>query len=134
MAVPNTTNFTLQDVIDELPNSQDDLLECFAESNDASFDSAYKGSKNQLLNFRNYDHFRGFGTKQQTVGYSTSSASSACNATQFVFFIEYGKTWANTTKIWSNFEATVFAPSRWYSDGTRARYWNGSSFTSTSFC
>ena len=134
MAVPNNASFSMLDVINEIPGAQNDLVECFAESVDGGFDPAYKGSKNQLLNFRNYDHFKGFGTKQETVGYSTSSASLACNATQFVFFIEYGRTWANTTKIWSNFEGTVLAPARWYSDGSRARYWNGSSFTSISFC
>lgn len=56
MSVPNTNNFSLQDVIDEINPSSNDLATCFAEAIDSGFDSAYEGSKNSLLNFRNYTH------------------------------------------------------------------------------
>lgn len=56
MSVPNTNNFSLQDVIDEINPSSNDLATCFAEAIDSGFDSAYEGSKNSLLNFRNYSH------------------------------------------------------------------------------
>lgn len=51
-SVPNTTTFTLQDVIDVVGGTS--LTAAFANSTDAYFDASYKGSKNQLLNFRNY--------------------------------------------------------------------------------
>lgn len=60
MAVPNEDNFSLQDVRDEIENNGGalsiGLLECFANAKDVGFDSRYKGDKNNLLNFRNYQH------------------------------------------------------------------------------
>lgn len=53
MGVPNTTTFTLQNVVDEIDND-DNLVGCFNDANANYFDSSYEGSKNQLLNFRNY--------------------------------------------------------------------------------
>ena len=54
MAVPDTTTFTLQNVVDEVNPTTDDLVDCFADAVASKFDSSYEGSKNQLLNFRNY--------------------------------------------------------------------------------
>lgn len=54
MAVPNTNTFSLQDVVDEVNPTTDDLVDCFADAVASKFDPAYSGSKNQLLNFRNY--------------------------------------------------------------------------------
>jgi hypothetical protein len=57
MSVPNTTTFTLQDVVDEINPTTDDLVDCFADANSDLFDSTYEGSKNGLLNFRNYNAY-----------------------------------------------------------------------------
>ena len=54
MAVPDTTTFTLQDVVTEVNPTTDDLVDCFADAVSSKFDSNYSGSKNSLLNFRNY--------------------------------------------------------------------------------
>ena len=54
MAVPNTDTFTLQNVVDEVGPTTDDLVDCFSDAVAADFDSSYSGSKNKLLNFRNY--------------------------------------------------------------------------------
>ena len=54
MAVPDTTTFTLQDVVTEVNPTTDDLVDCFADAVASKFDSNYSGSKNSLLNFRNY--------------------------------------------------------------------------------
>lgn len=51
-SVPNTTTFTLQDVINVVGGTS--LGAAFTNSVDAYFDSTYNGSKNNLLNFRNY--------------------------------------------------------------------------------
>jgi len=56
-SVPNTTTFSLQDVIDVVNPTTYDLLDCFADVNAAYFDATY-GSKTMspktLLGFRNY--------------------------------------------------------------------------------
>lgn len=54
MGVPNTTTFSLQDVVDEVNPTTDDLQDCFNDANSDYFDSTYSGSKNSLYNFRNY--------------------------------------------------------------------------------
>ncbi len=56
MAVPNTNTFSLSDVITEIGGVTDSLADCFSNANSAGFDPAYSGSKNSLLNFRNYKH------------------------------------------------------------------------------
>ena len=58
MGVPDTTTFTLQDVVDVVNPTTDDLVDCFSDAFTLKFDSNYSGSKDQLLNFRNYDNFR----------------------------------------------------------------------------
>lgn len=54
MGVPNTNSFTLQNVVDVIDND-DNLVGCFNDAVASKFDSNYSGSKNNLLNFRNYD-------------------------------------------------------------------------------
>ena len=58
MGVPDTTTFTLQNVVDVVNPTTDDLVDCFSDAFTLKFDSNYSGSKDQLLNFRNYDNFR----------------------------------------------------------------------------
>lgn len=56
MAVPNTTTFSLQDVINELGiTSNKSLSNCFTLAIDGLFDSSYKQSKTELDDFRNYN-------------------------------------------------------------------------------
>jgi hypothetical protein len=52
--VPNTTTFTLQDVVDEVNPTTDDLQDCFSDAIADYFNPTYEGSKNSLLNFRDY--------------------------------------------------------------------------------
>lgn len=54
MGVPNTTTFSLQDVVDEINPTTDDLVDSFADAVANKFDSSYSESKDELLNFRNY--------------------------------------------------------------------------------
>ncbi len=54
MPIPNTDSFSLQDVVDEINPTTDDLVDCFADADANLFDPLYEGSKNSLLNFRNY--------------------------------------------------------------------------------
>jgi hypothetical protein len=55
MAVPDTSTFDLQTVVNVVNPTTDDLIDSFADAVASKFDSTYSGSKNQLLNFRNYD-------------------------------------------------------------------------------
>jgi hypothetical protein len=54
MAVPDTSTFSLQDVVDEITPSSNTLQTCYDESIDVNFDASYMGDKNRLSNFRNY--------------------------------------------------------------------------------
>lgn len=53
-SVPNTTTFSLQDVVNVVNPTTDDLNDCFADANSDYFNDSYSGSKNSLLNFRDY--------------------------------------------------------------------------------
>lgn len=52
--VPDTNTFSLQDVVDIIPGVQTSLQDCFDDALADLFDPAYEGSKDALLNFRNY--------------------------------------------------------------------------------
>ena len=54
MSVPDTDTFSQQNVVDEVNPTTDDLVDCFSDAVAIKFDPAYEGSKNGLLNFRNY--------------------------------------------------------------------------------
>jgi len=75
MGVPNTTTFTLQNVVDVIDND-DNLVGCFNDAVASKFDSDYEGSKNQLLNFRNYD-----GVTLIAVTMSSGTSKDVCNET-----------------------------------------------------
>lgn len=55
MAVPDTDTFSLNDVVLEVLPTTDDLVDCFADAEAIKFDPSHEGSKNNLLNFRNYN-------------------------------------------------------------------------------
>ena len=85
MGVPNTNTFTLQNVVDVVNPTSNDLADCFADAISNNFDATYSGSKNSLLNFRNYhtattETFNFTTTKNGVVGigvadYGTGSLS-----------------------------------------------------------
>ena len=59
MGVPNTTTFSMQDVADFIdpPTSTPSLSQLITDANSENpslWDPTYSGSKNSLLNFRNY--------------------------------------------------------------------------------
>lgn len=51
--VPNNSTFALSDVVAVVGGS--DLVAAFANASAGGFDGTYSGSKNSLLNFRNYN-------------------------------------------------------------------------------
>jgi hypothetical protein len=56
--VPNTDTFTLQDVVDAVNPTTDDLFDCFADAIFLRFDPNYNhdlyAPPNSMLRFRNY--------------------------------------------------------------------------------
>jgi hypothetical protein len=60
MAVPNTSTFTLQQVVNEVSPTSNSLTGCFASANSKGFVSSYVGSKDRLSNFRGYSHKGGY--------------------------------------------------------------------------
>ena len=82
--VPNTTTFSLADVVAVVGGSS--LVAAFSNAMDVSFDPTYKGSKNNLLNFRNYNTSRGMtlsispsGTHAGTGSFTLSITATAGN-------------------------------------------------------
>jgi len=54
-SVPDTTDFSLADVVAAVLPSSNDLVECFDDAVDGAFDSSYgPGDESNLLQFRNY--------------------------------------------------------------------------------
>ena len=74
MSVPDTTTFTLQDVVTEVNPTTDDLVDCFSDADTSYFNPTYEGSKNQLLNFRDYGSQNAFTAFLS----NTSSPRDAC--------------------------------------------------------
>tara|TARA_R110002020_G_scaffold100855_1_gene238037 strand:+ start:6110 stop:7129 length:1020 start_codon:yes stop_codon:yes gene_type:complete len=55
MAVPDTTTFSLQDVVDEINPTTDDLNDCVSDATTGSYDTNYfTAPATSLLEFRNY--------------------------------------------------------------------------------
>lgn len=91
--VPNTTTFSLQDVIDEVNLTTDDLQDCFNDANASYFNPTYSGSKNSLLNFRDY------GVHNATLNtYSLASQVTECDTT--INITDYSSADLACSKLW----------------------------------
>lgn len=60
MAVPNTSTFTLQDVVNEINPSSNSLTGCFAAAIKEGWAISYMGGRDRLSNFRGYNHTPGY--------------------------------------------------------------------------
>jgi murein DD-endopeptidase MepM/ murein hydrolase activator NlpD len=114
MAVPDTNTFTLQNVVTEVNPTTDDLVDCFADAVANKFDSNYSGSKNSLLNFRNYGAVT-ITTFHLTV--NTPKSSFACYGT--ADNVAYHNGGANTIAavgdtVYSNSAGTITYPAGTY--------------------
>lgn len=133
MAVPDTNTFSFNDVKSNVTGSPDDLVQAFANATPALFDPAYSGSKDSLLNFRNYD-----AATPTTVALSFRvSAELACEmapGTVSNYYV-YGS-FNSSDRLYTNSSATVYATSGMYSDGFTYRYWDRDleQYTDTGLC
>ena len=126
MAVPNTTTFTLQNVVDEVNPTTDDLVDCFADATSSSFDSNYSGSKNNLLNFRNY-------WGEQYWDYAAGTQSTLTNICSLslteIIYQQHPTVQAFdfNDPIYSDTSGTL-APAGWWKVSVLYRYWTGSAW------
>jgi hypothetical protein len=98
--VPNTNTFTLQDVTNEIygnTNSGKNLVDCFADANPVGFDSSYEGSKNSLLNFRNYNNIT-----YQTYSFTTTKNGVVTIFVQNVINDYLDVNWTSTGSVVSS--------------------------------
>lgn len=103
MGVPNTTSFSLLDVVNEVSPSSNDLQTCFDEANPNYFDDEYYLFGTKLLEFRNYGEdnyitisasptsvsFDKYGTVSQTIIVTTTPTSSD-------FYVYSKPSWVNS--------------------------------------
>ena len=129
MAVPNTTTFSLQDVVNEINPTSDDLVDCIADANSSGFDSNYYSSPaTSLLEFRNYVQTIGF--KAYTVAFGSNS-NGACSDSSHLTVYQYSNTFNFTDPIYLNSGGTYFASANWYMFEYASRAWNGSQWLGT---
>ncbi len=133
MAVPNTTTFTLQNVVNEVNPTTDDLVDCFADATNSSFDSNYSGDKNNLLNFRNYggEQYWDYAAGTQ----STSTNICSLSSTEIIYQQHPTvQAFDFNDPIYSDTSGTL-APAGWWKVSILYRYWTGSAWAgSTSSC
>ena len=67
-----TYPFSLQDVVDIVNPTTDDLIDCFSDADQNLFDPEYVGNKDNLANFRNY----GCGILNLTAGNASCSTTT----------------------------------------------------------
>ena len=86
MGVPNTTTFTLQNVVDVVNPTTDDLVDSFADAVAGDFDSSYgPGDETNLLQFRNYDS-----TGLTSFVGSVASSNNICSQTMNITYYHNG--------------------------------------------
>jgi hypothetical protein len=74
--VPDNTTFNLDTVVKVVNPTTDDLQDCFNDANASLFDPTYSGSKNSLLNFRNYGAASVFPEYVSNGGIASSNTTS----------------------------------------------------------
>lgn len=90
MAVPNTDTFSLQDVVDEINPTTGSLDDCFVDAIASSFNSTYSGSKNSLLNFRNYGNTETLTAFQMTTQKYYNEANIDCGDSTYTTYYHNG--------------------------------------------
>ena len=84
-SVPNTTTFSLQNVVDVVNPTTDDLVDCFSDANATYFNATYEGSKNSLLNFRDYGPHNSCPVIQSGSGFFSSTSTTITVNTPAVY-------------------------------------------------
>ena len=141
MGVPDTNTFTLQNVVDEINPTTDDLVDCFNDATASYFDSSYEGSKNQLLNFRNYGSGNALSPFQGSFGQTDPKFLCSQSINTNYWHNGSGSTPTIGDIVYTNATGTSTFGSNWllsnYSFGLYLGFGGGSSageITSTGLC
>ena len=121
MGVPNTTTFTLQNVVDVVNPTTDDLEACFDDAVAGDFDSSYgPGDESNLLQFRNY----GAGSLTSFLG-SVWTTGNLCGQTMNTTYYHNG---SGTNPVVGDIVYTDSGGTSPYQyDGIRGNFGNGGS-------
>ena len=121
MGVPDTTTFTLQDVVDVVNPTTDDLEACFDDAVAGDFDSSYgPGDESNLLQFRNY----GAGSLTSFLG-SVWTTGNLCGQTMNITYYHNG---SGTNPVVGDIVYTDSGGTSPYQyDGIRGNFGNGGS-------
>jgi hypothetical protein len=132
MAVPNTATFSATDVQTNIGGGHTGLVALFANAIDDFFDPTYSGSKNSLLNFRNYGNIDTDLIPLGT-GIDGSAACSDFSASPEDYYVPNGTNLITADSLYILVSGNYYlAPSNWYSDGARRREWTGTEFVGSS--
>ncbi len=130
MAVPDTTTFSLQDVVDEINPTTDDLVDCVSDATSGDYDTTYYSSPaTSLLEFRNY------GNSAQLTLVVTGDNFVVANATalqsiQLEFeYISQSATGATAVVRRSGFPVSVGATTQINITAGPGGVWNTSAFS-----
>jgi hypothetical protein len=116
MGVPNTTTFTLQNVVDEVNPTTDDLVDCFSDSTASRFNSSYNpnayGTDNNLLNFRDYtDALTSFSSSS---GQGTTTGICTAEMLSLYYHTGSGSIPVSGDTCYSNSGGTTVLPPNFY--------------------
>lgn len=96
MAVPDTNTFSLQDVVDEINPTTDDLQDCINDAVASKYDPTYyTAPATSLLEFRNY----GASLNSVTISYFGTGDAFKCSADYDVSITRYTQRTGNVYEI-----------------------------------
>lgn len=81
MGVPNTTTFSLADVVAAVDPTTNDLIDCFSDAYSPAFNTTYAENKNQLDDFRDYGNSVASQTLI-TIANNNYKSGNVCSATR----------------------------------------------------
>lgn len=127
MGVPNTTTFSLADVIAVVNPTTNDLQDCFNDASTNSFNTTYDEDKDELDDFRDYGN-SGASQSQINIANNNYSSANVCSQSQTYSCYKSGAAsqFVNGDKIWydtgsgagSPFAGNTSVPDlEWYSGG-----------------
>ena len=133
MAISTSLPISLNQVETELGLSgTTSLLDCFANANSYGFDATYGTiDSDNLQAFRGYDD--SITLTGTSIGYSVSSAASACVASSSTKYIDNGGTFNGCSRIYNDSAGTSKASTGYYSNGSVSAFWNSTTEVLTGF-
>lgn len=132
MAVPDTNTFSLQDVVDEINPSSNDLVQCVNDATTQFYDGRYfKAPATSLLEFRNY--VEGVFLPSYSIKFDDTIVKACSNtASLTTIYQNSGGVFNFNDPIYANALGTVFASEGYWSNNNLVRRWSGTAWESFS--